>query len=225
MARSRWLLVAVLAVVVLAVWATALAALGRIQGGPDLTAVAGVPTFALTVPSGAATPDLTADPSAAPLASDPPPPASPTPTPPASPTPTPIGTAEGDPRLRFIEFQLRLADAAADVQALNEALTDAARAEDDAATVAAAVDMLDFVDRERDWLGQHPPTDCYAEAHRAARAMLADYGAVADGAIDYANATGLDRLAAFGEVLERADVAGDALRVLGDALEAATCLA
>lgn len=217
MARSRWLLVAVLAVLVVAVWATGLAALARIQAEPTLTAVAGMPTSGPAIPSGTASPDPTADPVASAQPSDPPPP--------ASPTPTPVGTAGGDPRLQFVEFQLRLADAGRDVQALNEALTDAARAEDDAATVAAAVDMLDFVDRERDWLGQHPPADCYADAHRAARSMLADYGAVADGAIDYANATGLDRLEAFGEVLARADAAGDALRDLGEALEGATCLA
>ena len=217
MARSRWLLVAVVAVLVVAVWATALAALARIQAEPTLTAVAGLPTSGPAIPSGTASPDPTADPVASAQPTDPPPP--------ASPTPTPVGTAGGDPRLQFVEFQLRLADAGRDVQALNEALTDAARAEDDAATVAAAVDMLDFVDRERDWLGQHPPADCYTDAHRAARSMLADYGAVADGAIDYANATGLDRLEAFGEVLARADAAGDALRDLGEALEAAMCLA
>jgi hypothetical protein len=221
--RSRWLLVAALALAILGVWALALSVVGRLNAQPSVTDVAGVPTSGLiatvqpTVSAPPPSPTIapTAEPTASPM---------PTPTPTARPTAAPTEGA-GDPRLRFVEFQLRLVDAGDDVQALNEALVEAAQAQDDAATVAAAVDMLDFVDRERDWLAAHPPAACYADAHAAAGPMLREYGAVAEAAIEYADATGLDRLEALATLLEQAEVAGDALRTLGDALEAATCLA
>jgi hypothetical protein len=223
--RSRWLLVGGLALAVLGVWGLAAALGGRMIAQPDGSAVTVLPTSGPPT-----TPPVTLSPPPSPTTA----PtstatAAPTPTPTASstqqPTAAPTEAPEGDPRLLFVEFQLRLADAGKDVQALNQALVAAAEAQDDPATVAAAVDMLDFVDRERDWLAGHPPAACYDRAHAAAAAMLRDYGAVAEAAIAYADATGLERLEALGTVLERAEVAGAALRTLEAALEDATCLA
>lgn|GEM_PF-3548418 len=212
MDRSRSLLIAALALAVLGVWGLAISIVGRMNAQPSLTGVAGVPTSG---PIATLRPTVSAP--------APSPTAAPTPSPTSRPTAAPTEAA-ADPRLQFVEFQLRLADDAAEVQALNQALAAAAEAQDDAATVAAAVDMLDFVDRERDWLAAHPPAACYADAHAAAGAMLRDYAAVAEAAIDYAGATGLDRLEAFATVADRAEAAERALTDLQDALEAATCL-
>lgn len=212
MERSRWLLVAGLALAVLGVWALALSMSGRAQGQPALTGVAG------TTAPGLADPGASAGPTAAPTRSAKPAPPSATVVPAASSDPG------GDPRLLFLEFQLRLADDAPEVRDRGQALLDAARAEDDTATVAAAVAILDIVDRERDWLASHPSVACYAEAHRAAGTMLRAYGSVADGAIVYAEARGFDRLEALAVVGSRAETAAAALRSLEQALEAATCL-
>lgn len=200
---------------VLAVWAVAISVIGRAQGQPAMTGVApGSPAPGLPTPGPTTTPSLSATPSAAPTPSA------------SSPAGAPSGSADAgtDPRLRFVEFQLRLADAAPDVRDRGQDLLDAARAEDDPATVAAAVAILDLVDRERDWLAGHPPTACYADAHRAAGTMLRAYGSVADAAIAYAEARGLDRLEALAVVGARAESAAGALRGLETALEAATCL-
>lgn len=217
MDRSRSLLIAALALAVLGVWGLAISIVGRTNEQPSLTGVAAAPTSGLIATARPTVSAPAPSPAAAPTAA-------PTPSPTSRPTAAPTEAA-ADPRLQFVEFQLRLADDAAEVQALNRALTAAAEAQDDAETVAAAVDMLDFVDRERDWLAAHPPAACYADAHAAAGAMLRDYAPVAEAAIDYAGATGLDRLEAFATVADRAEVAGRALTDLQDALEAATCLA
>jgi hypothetical protein len=221
--RSRWLLVAALALAVVGVWGLAAALLLRGEDQPAPTDIGiASPAPSLTVapppvsPSASATPSPTPSPSPTPT---------PRPTPAPTRTPTRTEPAGDDARLRFAEFGLRLRDAATEVQALNRALTQAVQAQDDPATTAAAVDMLDFVDRQRDWLAGNPPAACYAAAHEAAGAMLRDYAAVADAALEYAAARGLDRLEAFAIVAERAEAAGGALTDLQDALEAATCLA
>lgn len=216
-----------LALAVLAVWALALSVIGRAQGQRTVTDVVGTSAPGLAWPS-------PSDGSPA-SASD----GSPTSVPDGSPAPTVTGATTapdaptsgpgatddgGDARLRFVEFQLRLADDAPEVRDRNQALVDAARAEDDPATVAAAVAILDLVDLERDWLAGHPPAACYAEAHRAAGTMLRAYGSVADAAIAYAEARGFDRLDALAVVGSRAETAAAALRSLEQALEAATCL-
>lgn len=204
----------------LGVWGLAIALVFRGEDEPLPTDLA----------SGSPAPSLTMAPSPSSPSPSPSPTATVTPVPTPSPTtrtpsPTRTATAGGDARLRFAEFGLRLRDAATEVQALNQALTQAVQAQDDPASTAAAVDMLDFVDRERDWLNEHPPAPCYAAAHDAAGAMLRDYAAVAEAAIEYAAARGLDRLEAFAVIADRAEAAGRALTDLQDALEAATCLA
>lgn len=220
MERSRWLLVAALALAVVGVWGLVLARLAGDDGQPSTSPLASLPagpTMRASAPPASTDPSATTRPPMTPAPTS-------TPSPTATPAPSVAPTeAAGDPRLRFVEFQLRLADDADDVQGLNQALVEAAQAEDDGATVDAAVAMLDFVDRERDWLAGHPPAACYEEAHDAAGRMLRAYGAVAEAAIEYADATGLGRLEALGALLEAADVAGDALRRLGAAVEDATC--
>ena len=77
---------------------------------------------------------------------------------------------------------------------------------------------------ERDWLREHPPAACYADAHAAANTMLAAYGTVADRFITWADAAkGLDSVAAFARALEAADAATQALDAFGAALERTTC--
>ncbi len=144
------------------------------------------------------------------------------PTPSPSPTPT-AAPATADARLLFGEFQLRLADDGVEIQTLNQALTAAVESQDDGTTVDAAVAMLDFVDRERDWLRSHPPVECYVSAHAAAGDVLVAYALVADAAIAYANTRGLDRLEAFGVVFDKVDSAGVAFATLQTALGDATC--
>ena len=199
MRRSRWLLPAVLALTVVGVLALALSLSARPQGDPDLGGVD----------------PASASPSAAPTV---------TPTPSRAPTASPAGAGEdAEARHRFVEFQQRLIADAAEVQASSQAMTDAVQAQDDPATVAASVDVLDFVDRERDWLAAHPPADCYSTAHGAAGAMLVAYAAVADAVLAYAGATGLDRLEALAIVADRADAARVSLSQLQVAVESATC--
>lgn len=206
---------------VLTAWALALSVIGRVQEQPAPTDVAGTPAAGLLAsPSPSAGSPTTA------------PDGSPTPsaqgatTAPGTPTSGPGATSDagGDARLRFLDLQLRLADDAPEVRDRSQALLDAARAEDDPATVAAAVAILDLVDRERDWLAGHPPATCYVEAHRAAGTMLRAYGSVADAAIAYAEARGFERLEALAVVGSRAETAAATLRSLEQALEASTCL-
>ena len=120
--------------------------------------------------------------------------------------------ASGAPRLAWAEFLLRLNEDRSTVEGLNAALTTAAQAQDPDAVKAASVDILDFVDVERDWLRDHPPADCYAAAHGAADAMLDAYGTAADRFIDWAaTGGGLGGLPALGVALDAADAAREAL--------------
>ena len=221
MRRSRWLLPAVLALTVVGVLALALSLSARPQGDPDLGGV----DPASASPSAAPTVPPTASPTATPSPSPTPSPTpTVTPTPSRAPTASPAGAGEdAEARRRFVEFQQRLIADAAEVQASSQAMTDAVQAQDDPATVAASVDVLDFVDRERDWLAAHPPADCYSTAHGAAGAMLVAYAAVADAVLAYAGATGLDRLEALAIVADRADAARVSLSQLQVAVESATC--
>ena len=87
-----------------------------------------------------------------------------------------------------------------------------------------SVDILAFVDSERDWLLAHPPAECYADAHDAAIAMLDAYGTAADRFIAWSDAApGLESLAALALAAQAADVARDALAAFVQALEATTC--
>ncbi len=216
MSRRWWILLgalAVAAVVLGAAWA------GRGTSGPTPSgspaAAASTPTEAVsTIPTAAASLDPT--PSTEPSAGA------------ATTTPAPVATpgprASGPPRLAYAAFLSRVNDDRATVTTLNGALSTAAQAQDLAAVRHAAVDILDFVDTERDWLRDHPPADCYAAAHASAGAMLDAYGAAADAFIAWAQTGGgFAGLGALGTAIDAAQAASDALTTFGHALEATTC--
>lgn len=216
--RRQWLLVG--GVVVVAVMLVAFAAGRQRQGEAAVATASAEPS-----PSLAATASPTAEPTLSPSPSP-----TPTPTPTATPEPTPDPTptdpplAGGDPRLLYAEFLLRVNDDRTSVQELNSALTIAAEAQDTEAVRDASVDILDFVDTERDWLREHPPAACYATAHRAARAMIAAYGTAGERFFDWSETGGgLRGLDALGKSLAAAEAAGDALTAFVRALEATKC--
>jgi hypothetical protein len=153
-----------------------------------------------------------------------------------APTPTPLAAApsrapstappraSGPPLLAWADFLARLNEDRSTVDGLNRALTTAAEAQDADAVRAASVDILDFVDVERDWLREHPPADCYAEAHGAAAAMLDAYGTAAERFIDWsASGGGLAGLPALGVALDAADSARAAFETFVAALEGTSC--
>jgi hypothetical protein len=147
----------------------------------------------------------------------------------ASPTPsrapaTSPPRASGPPLLAWTEFLAHLNDDRATVEGLNLALTTAAEAQDAQAVRSAAVDILDFVDVERDWLREHPPAECYADAHASAAAMLDAYGTAADRFVDWTTTGGgLGGLPALGVAVAAADAARAAFTTFAAALEATTC--
>ena len=152
-----------------------------------------------------------------------------TPATPAAPAPTTAPAtapprASGPPRLAWTEFLAHLNEDRSTVGGLNSALTTAAQAQDTEAVRAASVDILDFVDIERDWLREHPPADCYAAAHSAATAMLDAYGTAADRFIDWSTSGGgLGGLPALGVAVDAADAASTAFETFVAALESTTC--
>jgi hypothetical protein len=216
MSRRWWILLgalAIAAVVLGAAWA------GRGTSGPapshPPSAAPSSPTADVsTIPTSSPTIDPT--PSFEPGAST------------ATTTPAPGATraprASGPPRLASASFLRRDKDDRATVETLNGALSTAAQAQDPTAVRHAAVDILDFVDTERDWLRDHPPADCYAAAHASAGAMLDAYGAAADAFIAWAQTGGgFGGLGALGKAVDAAQAASDALTTFGHALEATTC--
>ncbi len=217
--RGRLLVGGILVVLVIAVGIVAAATTRRPGGAtdpsPEPSAAASIGTAASGTP-GVATgsPIVTVDPSDGSASSTTPPRLEPT----ASPR------AAGDPRLAYAEFLLRANEDRSTVDDLNTTLRAAIDLQDRDAVRKASVDILDFVDSERDWLREHPPAECYADAHGAANAMLAAYGTAADAFIAWSNATpGLDALAALEHALEAANDAGDALTAFAQALETTTC--
>jgi hypothetical protein len=154
--------------------------------------------------------------------------ATPPPTSSAGPSRTPATTppprASGPARLAYADFLRRVNGDRATVERLNASLTTAVQALDPAAARSAAVDILDFVDTERDWLRENPPAACYADAHASAGAMLDAYGAAADAFIAWAETGGgFAGLSAMGDALDVAKTAGDALTRFGHVLETTTC--
>jgi hypothetical protein len=147
---------------------------------------------------------------------------------PLTPTPTPDATPKaqsiGDPGLAYAEFLLRANDDRSTTEMMNAALTKGVNDRDRDAVRKTSVEILDFVDSERGWLREHPPANCYADAHEAADSMLAAYGTAADRFIAWTKAApGLDSLGAFARALEAANTAGDALAAFGRALESTSC--
>lgn len=139
--------------------------------------------------------------------------------------PTPRPRASGRPVLAYTGFVNRIVDDQGTVETLNAALSTAAQAQDPDAVRRAAVDILDFVDTERDWLRDNPPVECYAEAHESAGAMLDAYGAAADAFITWAETGGgLAGLGALGDALDAAERAKDALTTFGQVMGATACL-
>lgn len=213
--RGGVLVGGVLVVVVIAVGIVAAANTRRPGGAPDASVEPSVAASIGTASSG--TPDIaTSIPTATAGAST----GSPAPT--SASTPQPRST--GDPRHAYAEFRSRADDDRSTVEDLNVTLQAAIDNTDRDAMRTASVDILDFVDSERDWLREHPPTECYASAHDAANAMLAAYGTAADGFIAWANAAaGLDSVAAFASAIEATSAANDALVAFGGALEITSC--
>jgi hypothetical protein len=138
--------------------------------------------------------------------------------------PTAAPRTSAAPRLAYAAFLKRVNDDRATVERLDATLSTAVQAQDPAAARPAAVAILDFVDRERDWLRNNPPADCYAAAHASAGAMLDAYGAAANGFIAWADAGGgLAGLAALADAVDLAQKAADASTAFGQALDATSC--
>ena len=179
-------------------------------------------------PDAGASQTVEADPTAtlvAPSAATPPPSPSPDPTRTAAPPAKTLAPrASGPPRLAYAAFLRRINDDRATVERLNASLTSAVQALDPVAARSAAVDILDFVDAERDWLRENPPAACYADAHTSAGAMLDAYGAAADAFIAWAETGGgIAELSALGDALDVANTAGDSLTTFGHVLETTSC--
>ena len=213
MPQSRWLI----AGAVVAVVAVALLAFTFGRGSPAGVADVSPSPSASSTATPTVTPPATPSPSPSVIAP------TPTPTPTTAPATTPP-RASGPPLLAWAEFLARLNQDRSTVEGLNAALTTAAQAQDPDAVKAASVDILDFVDGERDWLRDHPPADCYSAAHAAAAAMLDAYGTAADRFIDWsASGGGLAGLPDLGVALDAADSARAAFESFVAALEGTTC--
>lgn len=205
------------AVMAMAAVALLVATFGRAnQVAETITSPRPSPTGRASVSPGTATPSV--DPTATASATT-----EATATPAAPPSKAPP-RASGPPRLAWAEFLAHLNEDRSTVDGLNAALTTAAQAQDVGAVKAASVDILDFVDVERDWLRDHPPADCYAAAHGAAAAMLDAYGTAADRFIDWTTTGGgLGGLPALGDAVGAADTARAAFETFVTALEGTTC--
>ena len=219
MPQPRWLFVG--AVMAIAAVALLVATLGR--GNSTATADASPSPSTATPDATATATTATSTPSALPSATASTPATTPEPAPSRAPATAPP-RASGPPLLAWAEFLARLNEDRSTVQGLNAALTTAAQAQDADAVRAASVDILDFVDAERDWLREHPPADCYAEAHGAAAAMLDAYGTAAERFIDWTTSGGgLGGLPALGVAIDAAETARAAFATFVTALEATTC--
>jgi len=215
MPQTRWLFVG--AVVAVAAVALLVATLGRGNPAAEIAESPSPPPANGRATASPATVTPSVDPTATASADSSATPAAPAPSkaPPR---------ASGPPRLAWAAFLARLNEDRSTVEGLNAALTTAAQAQDPDAVKAASVDILDFVDVERDWLRDHPPADCYAAAHGAAAAMLDAYGTAADRFIDWtATGGGLGGLPALGDAVAAADSARAAFETFVAALESTTC--
>jgi hypothetical protein len=222
MPHTRWLLAGAVTAAVLVVLLFVTIGGNPLTGDGEMLPAEPEATSRSSAPAASATP-LAAAPtfvaSAAPIE----PSATPTAEPSRAPA-TPAPKASGPPLRAWTEFLAHLNDDRATVEGLNRALTTAAEAQDAEAVQSAAVDILDFVDVERDWLRAHPPAECYADAHASGAVMLDAYGTAADRFVDWtATGGGLGGLPALGLAVEAADAARAAFTTLAAALEAMTC--
>jgi hypothetical protein len=232
MSRRQIALLGSLTVIAVVVWAVVVRTLApAVADAGDGRAPS--PTVAATLTPASASAPLAGAPSAS-VALLP----SPTPAPTDTPRSTPVATATQAPTQRpstdrpetteaaqvaYVRFLARLAEDRSTVADLNQRLADAGESGDRATARTTAIDILRFVDGERDWLAAHPPADCFATAHAAANTMLEAYGTVADRAIDWADAEGLEVFASLADLLAAGDTARDALSDLANAVERTTC--
>jgi type IV secretory pathway VirB10-like protein len=215
MSGRAWLMLGGAAVVVV----VALVALASPRGDARPTAPPSASGGLIPAASVTAPPPTADPPSAMPSVTSVVPSAAPT-TPPATPAPR-TSTA---PRLAYAAFLRRINDDRATVDRLNANLSAAVQAQDPVATRPAAVAILDFVDRERDWLRDNPPADCYAAAHQEAGTMLDAYGMAADAFIAWADTGGgLAGLAALGDAVDLAQTAAAVSTMFGQTLDATRC--
>lgn len=222
MSKRSWVVsgVVVVAMLVLALaWVRWDASAAKPSASPASVDASGTAATAAT-----AAPDPIATPAASSLATATPS-SGPDPTrSPAPPATTPRPRASGPARLAYAAFLRRINDDRATVERLNAALTTAVQALDPVAARSAAVDILDFVDAERDWLRENPPAACYADAHELAGAMLDAYGAAADAFIAWAETGGeFAGLTKLGDALDVAKTAEGALTTFGHVLETTSC--
>lgn len=203
MTRRHALILGALAILAVLAWAAVLTG-DRAEGAPSASSAA-------LEPAGGASGSPT--------------PATPTPTP--TPEPTEPPTLEPDPpadaRLAYAEFLVRLDDARAQAEALNANLRAAGETGSSEGVRTVAVEILDFADAERDWLRDHPPAACYADAHSSAQAMVTAYGVVGEESLRWAAAEGLDVVSALAAVYDAAEAATVAAGEFGNELQAASC--
>jgi hypothetical protein len=143
----------------------------------------------------------------------------------ASPSATSPGAprTSADTRLAYAEFLLHLDDARQSAQRLNYRLRQTGESGDTAGVVEAAHDIGALTTRERTWLEDHPPADCYAEVHGAAGDLLDAYDDVARLALVWTEASGLGVIGALQDLAAAVQAAGAAATTVADAAAATTC--
>ncbi len=225
MTRRRIAIIGGFAIVVVLGWVVASWLIGPtaadegVVPSPSVTAAPATNPVASAAPSPDPTTEARPTPTPTPVST-----ATPVPTPaPTEPPPTDAPESTEAAQVSYVRFLARLAEDRSTVADLNQRLADAGEGGDRATARATAVDILRFSDGERDWLAAHPPADCYAPAHAAAGTMLEAYAAVADRAIEWADADGLDTLTALANLVAAGDTARDALADLASAVEGTTC--
>lgn len=212
MSTGRWFALGSIAIIALVVLVAVM------RPGTESVPGASAGSIATSTPTASPSPSASASPAASVR-----PKPSPTPTT-AAPSKTKPPRASGEPRVAYAEFVLRVDGDRATVDRLDGALATATDARDLTAVRIAAVDILDFVDLEHDWLREHPPAECYAPAHASANAMLDAFGTAADRFVSWsATAGGLAGLTALGRAVDAAGAAADALSAFGKVLAATTC--
>jgi hypothetical protein len=131
--------------------------------------------------------------------------------------------ATGDPRLAWAAFLAHLDDARQTAQQLSDDLRQTGESGDTAGVVKAAHDIQALATRERRWLKDHPPADCYADVHTATGDLIDAYDEVARLALVWTEATGLGVFGALQDLAAAVQAAGAAATTVGDAAAATTC--
>ena len=213
MSKGTGALFVVLAIAAVAVWAALLSQLmGSSSSSPSGSAsVAAAPRGTATAAPSAR---RSARPSSTPRASR-------SPAPSSKATPAPRTT--GDPRVAYAEFLLHLDDARQTAQQLSDDLRQTGESGDTAGVVKAAHEIQALATRERRWLKDHPPADCYADVHAATGDLIDAYDEVARLALAWTEASGLGVFGALQDLATAVQAAGAAATTVGDAAAATTC--